>query len=61
MESTVEIPETIELCVRERNRSLCLGVIHRMAPDGRIYCTRCGGTAAGVTYTRQSGYSRPSA
>jgi len=48
------VPETVELCVRDRNRFPCLGVIHRLEPDGRIYCTRCGGTAPGVVYVRRS-------
>ena len=36
----ISAPDTVELCVRETNRSLSLDLIHRMAPDGRIYCTR---------------------
>ena len=50
---TAEAPETIELCVRDRNRFPCLGVIHRLEPDGRIYCTRCGGNQPGAMYERR--------
>jgi hypothetical protein len=53
MEWTLVAPESVELCVRESDRSLCLGLIHRMAPDGRIYCTRCGGSTPGVAYVRR--------
>lgn len=48
-----DIPDTLELCVRDKDRFPCLGVIHRLEPDGRIYCTRCGGREPGVIYVRR--------
>ncbi len=50
----VEVPDTVELCVRDKDRFPCLGVIHRLEPDGRIYCTRCGGNEPGAVYVRQA-------
>jgi hypothetical protein len=29
-----------------------VGIIHRLEPNGRIYCTRCGGTEPGVRYVQ---------
>ncbi len=52
--SSVRIPESVELCVRDKDRFPCLGVIHRLEPDGRIYCTRCGGNEPGLTYVRRT-------
>lgn len=49
-----EVPETVELCVRDKDRFPCLGVIHRLEPDGRIYCTRCGGNQPGAIYGRRA-------
>jgi hypothetical protein len=48
------VPDTVELCVREKDRFPCLGVIHRLTPDGRIYCTRCGGGEPGAIYVRKT-------
>jgi hypothetical protein len=48
MSPSAEVPDAVELCVRDRDHFPCLGVIHRLEPDGRIYCTRCGGTQPGV-------------
>lgn len=57
-----EVPDVVELCVREKDRFPCLGVIHRLEPDGRVYCTRCGGRDAGVVYVRQqAAEARPAA
>lgn len=58
---TLDIPDTVELCVRDRDRFPCLGVIHRLAPDGRIYCTQCGGKEPGVVYVRRNKEVRPAA
>jgi hypothetical protein len=46
------LPVTVELCARDRDGFPCLGVIHRLAPNDRVYCTRCGGTRPGVLYRR---------
>lgn len=48
-----EVPDTVELCARDKDRFPCLGVIHRLEPDGRIYCTRCGGSEPGAVYVRR--------
>jgi hypothetical protein len=48
------VPAVVELCVRDKDRFPCLGVIHRLEPDGRIYCTRCGGTQPGVVYVQRA-------
>jgi len=50
-----EAPETVELCVRNRDGFPCLGVIHRLEREGRIYCTRCGGNAPGAIYVKRGG------
>jgi hypothetical protein len=47
-----KVPERVELCARDKDRFPCLGVVHRLEPDGRIYCTRCGGSEPGVVYVR---------
>ena len=48
------LPVTVELCVRDKDGFPCLGLIHRLEPNGRIYCTRCGGTQAGMIYVQSS-------
>ncbi len=48
-----QVPDVVELCVRDKDRFPCLGVIHRLEPDGRIYCTRCGGNQPGAVYVRK--------
>ena len=50
-----EAPGTVELCVRNKDGFPCLGVIHRLEPDGRIYCTRCSGNARGAIYVKRGG------
>jgi hypothetical protein len=52
-EGRAMVPDTVELCMRQKDRFPCLGVIHRLAPDGRSYCTRCGSTEPGVIYRRE--------
>jgi hypothetical protein len=42
--------------VRNEDGFPCLGVIHRLEPDGRIYCTRCGGNARGAIYVKRGGW-----
>ncbi len=49
----VDAPDTVELCVRSKDRFPCLGIIHRLEPDGRIYCTRCGGNQPGAIFDRR--------
>jgi hypothetical protein len=46
------LPVAVELCVRDKDGFPCLGLIHRLEPNGRIYCTRCGGTQPGVIYVQ---------
>src|SRR2546428_13079653 len=38
------LPVTIELCARDKDHFPCLGLIHRLEANGRIYWTRCGGS-----------------
>jgi len=53
MKLLTQVPNVVELCVRDKDRFPCLGVIHRLEPDGRIYCTRCGGNQPGAVYVRK--------
>jgi len=48
------LPFTVELCARDKDHFPCLGLIHRLEPNGRIYCTRCGGSEAGVVYVQST-------
>jgi hypothetical protein len=54
MKLLIQVPDAVELCVRDKDRFPCLGVIHRLEPDGRIYCTRCGANQPGVVYVRKT-------
>jgi len=53
-ERVSEVPATVELCVRDKDGFPCLGVIHRLPPDGRIYCPRCGENEPGAIYVRKT-------
>ena len=54
MKLLTQVPDVVELCVRDKDRFPCLGVIHRLEPDGRIYCTRCGANQPGAVYVRKA-------
>jgi len=50
-----EAPETVELCVRNKDGFPCLGVNSPAGTGRRIYCTRCSGNARGAIYVKRGG------
>lgn len=49
-----EVPDAVELCVRGKDRFRRLSAVHRIEPDGHIYCMRCRGNEPGAVYVRQA-------
>lgn len=50
-----QLPDTIEICKRNRDGYPCLGVIHRLASSAfgnEPYCYQCGSRLPGVVYQK---------